>query len=219
MKIVIINYGSGNLKSVENALKNALLNNNWHYSINVTNDLHHIKNSDFILLPGVGAFPDCKQGLLKTVGLIETLYEQVINKSKPFLGICVGMQLMVDKSLEKSLTFGFGWLKGTVERINCKGVDYLGRGYKIPHIGWNNLEIDQRDHPLMKNINQQEQFYFVHSYYIKTEDRKEILASTKYGHTIPAVIGKDNFVGVQFHPEKSSNSGQKFLSNWLSWKL
>ena len=219
MKLVIIDYGSGNLKSVENAFKNSIKDNDLNFNIEVTSELNTIVNSDLIVLPGVGSFPDCKEGLKKNQGLIEILIDQVIVKYKPFLGICVGMQLMAEYSLEKSNTKGFGWVKGSIEKINNAGKDYLGRDYKIPHMGWNNLNISEEKHPILKNITEKEQFYFVHSYYLNTKENSEVYASTNYNHKIPAVIAKDNYVGLQFHPEKSSYSGQKIISNWLNWKI
>lgn len=218
MKLVIIDYGSGNLKSVENAFKNSIKNNDLNFNIEVTNELKSIIKSDLIVLPGVGSFPDCKKGLQKNDGLIEVLFDQVILNYKPFLGICVGMQLMAECSLEKVKTNGFGWFEGSIEKINNLGFDYLGRNYKIPHMGWNNLEISKEKHPILKNITEKEQFYFIHSYYLNTEEKNKIYANTTYNHIIPAVIANDNYVGVQFHPEKSSYSGQKLISNWLQWK-
>jgi imidazole glycerol-phosphate synthase subunit HisH len=219
MKLVIIDYGSGNLKSVENAFYNSIRDNNLNFNIEVTSELKSIIKADFIVLPGVGSFPDCKEGLKKRQGLIEILIDQVISKHKPFLGICVGMQLMAENSLEKINTEGFCWFKGSIEKINNLGKDYLGRDFKIPHMGWNNLEISKHGHPILKNITQKEQFYFVHSYYLNSEDQSEVYATTNYSHRIPAVIARDNYVGVQFHPEKSSYSGQKLISNWLNWKI
>ena len=218
MKLVIIDYGSGNLKSVENAFNNSIKDNDLSFNIEVTSDLKSIINSDFIVLPGVGSFPDCKKGLQKINGLIDVLFDQVILKYKPFLGICVGMQLMAERSFEKVNTNGFGWFNGSIEKINNFGMDYLGKKYKIPHMGWNNLEIGKEKHPILENITEREQFYFVHSYYLKTKEKNKIYASTSYNHKIPAVIAKDNYVGVQFHPEKSSYSGQKLISSWLKWK-
>ena len=154
----------------------------------------------------------------KIQGLIDVLFDEVIIKKKLFLGICVGMQLMAEYSLEKVNTDGFGWFKGNIEKINNNGTDYLGRNYKIPHMGWNNLEISEEKHPILESITEKEQFYFVHSYYFKTKEKNRVYANTNYNHKIPAVIAKDNYVGVQFHPEKSSFSGQKLISNWLMWK-
>ena len=122
------------------------------------------------------------------------------------------------KEFEKNKTKGFGWLEGNIEKINYIGKDNLGRNLKIPHMGWNNLEIYKTNHAILKNITEFEQFYFVHSYYLNTFKKDQILADTNYNHKIPAIIGKDNYIGVQFHPEKSSTSGLKIITNWLKWK-
>ena len=217
MNLAIIDYGSGNLKSVENAFKNSINKNNLKCTIEVTNNLDLISKADHLVLPGVGSFPDCKKGLQEIVGLIELLTDEVIYKKKKFLGICVGMQLMVDYSFEKKRTSGFGWLNGKFKKIKIDGLDYLGRFHKIPHMGWNNLNIEEKKHPLLENISEDEQYYFVHSYALDTENKNQILANTTYNQKIPAIIGKDNYVGVQFHPEKSCNSGQKLIYNWLKW--
>ena len=217
MKLVIIDYGSGNLKSVENAFMYCVRTNNLKFSIEVTDNLNSISKADHIVLPGVGSFPDCKKGLQQIDGLIDFLTNEVINKRKKFLGICVGMQLMVDYSSEKKRTSGFGWLNGNFKKINTNGLDYIGRDYKIPHMGWNNLQIKEKNHPVLENINENEQFYFVHSYALYTKEINEIMAYTTYNEKFPSIIGKNNFLGVQFHPEKSGNSGQKFIYNWLSW--
>ena len=217
MKLVIIDYGSGNLKSVENAFMYCVRTNNLKFSIEVTDNLNSISKADHIVLPGVGSFPDCKKGLQQIDGLIDFLTNEVINKGKKFLGICVGMQLMVDYSLEKKRTSGFGWLKGNFKKIKTSGIDYIGRNYKIPHMGWNNLQIKEKNHPVLENINENEQFYFVHSYALFSRTIDEIIAYTTYDQKIPVIIGKKNFLGVQFHPEKSGNSGQKFIYNWLKW--
>lgn len=217
MNLVIIDYGSGNLKSVENAFKNSVIVNNLKFNIIVTNKLNLISESDLLVLPGVGSFPDCKKGLQEITGLYDLLTNEVINRRKKFLGICVGMQLMVKYSLEKKRTTGFGWLNGNFKKIEKEGLDYLGRNYKIPHVGWNNLQIEDKNHPIFKNISEKEQYYFVHSYALENKNSNEILANTTYNQKIPAIIGKDNYIGVQFHPEKSGNSGQKFIYNWLKW--
>ncbi|MAK05819.1 MAG: imidazole glycerol phosphate synthase subunit HisH [Rhodospirillaceae bacterium] len=218
MNLVIIDYGSGNLRSVENAFKNTVKTNELKFTIQVTNKLALISKADHLVLPGVGSFPDCKKGLLDIEGLIKLLTNEVINKRKKFLGICVGMQLMVNFSLEKRKTDGFCWLDGYFEKIKTKGLDYLGRDYKIPHMGWNNLHIENSNHPILKNISESEKFYFVHSYALQSKKINQIIASTKYSQKIPAIIGKENYIGVQFHPEKSGNSGQKFIYNWLKWR-
>jgi len=217
MNLIIIDYGSGNLKSVENAFLNSINENHLRCNIKVTNDLNSIIDADYLVLPGVGSFPDCKRGLEKKAGLIDVLNEQVIYKKKNFLGICVGMQLMFDYSSEKKHTTGFGWLRGNFNKIKIDGLDYLGRTFKIPHMGWNKLKLENINHPLLKNINENDQYYFVHSYYLQESEKDKVIANTYYCHQIPAIVGKENFVGVQFHPEKSSVSGQKLISNWLKF--
>ena len=215
MNLIIIDYGSGNLRSVENAFLKTIKENNLNYNIRVTNDLNSIVNADYLVLPGVGSFSDCKRGLKEKVGLIDVLHEQVIYKKKNFLGICVGMQLMFDYSVEKKKTTGFGWLSGNFDKIKINGFDYLGRNFKIPHMGWNNLKLENTNHPLLKNISEKDQYYFVHSYYLQESERDQVIANTNYCHQIPAIVGKENYLGVQFHPEKSSLSGQKLITNWL----
>ena len=217
MNLVIIDYGSGNLRSVENAFKNTIKTEKLEFTIQVTDKLELISKADYLVLPGVGSFPDCKKGLENINGLIDLLTNEVIKKRKKFLGICVGMQLMVNFSLEKHKTEGFCWLSGYFKKIKIKGLDYLGREYKIPHMGWNNLQIEY-NHPILENINESEQFYFVHSYALESKETNQIIASTNYIQKIPAIIGKENYIGVQFHPEKSGNSGQKFIYNWLKWR-
>ena len=217
MDLVIIDYGSGNLRSVENAFSNAISDNSLKCKIIVTSNINTIAAADFLVLPGVGSFPDCKSGLQNIKGLNEVLSEQVLFKKKKFLGICVGMQLMFDYSLEKIKTSGFGWLNGNFNKIKTVGLDYLGRSFKVPHMGWNNLNLENNNHPILKNINERDQYYFVHSYYLEANETNQLIASTNYCHQIPAIVGKENYLGVQFHPEKSSISGQKLISNWLRW--
>ena len=219
MKLIIIDYGSGNLRSVENAFLNSITKNSLKCKIEVTNNLHKIINADHLVLPGVGSYPDCKKGLQNTDGLIDVLSEQVIHKKKKFLGICVGMQLMFDYSLEKIRTSGFGWLSGYFNKIKVDGLDYLGKNFKVPHMGWNNLNLKHTSHPILKNISEKDQYYFVHSYYLETSEINQLIASANYCHQIPAIVGKENYIGVQFHPEKSSFSGQKLISNWLKWNI
>ena len=217
MNLTIIDYGSGNLRSVENAFSNAITDNNLKCKIRVTSDIHIIANADFLVLPGVGSFPDCRNGLQNIEGLIDVLFEQVLFKKKKFLGICVGMQLMFDFSLEKIRTSGFGWLSGNFNKIKTVGLDYLGRKFKVPHMGWNSLHLEYINHPILKEINEKDQYYFVHSYYLEGNQTNQVIASTNYCHQIPAIVGNENYLGVQFHPEKSSLSGQKLILNWLKW--
>ena len=211
MKLVIINYGSGNLHSVHKAFE--AVNNNLEnpYEIIVTNTPSEILKADKIVLPGVGAFQDCKNAIHKIDGLFESLEQVVIGEKKAFMGICVGMQLLAEKSLEFGECEGFGWIPGEVIKIEAPA------DYKIPHMGWNNLQFENDKHPILENITQKEQFYFVHSFALESKNTNQIIAYTNYNQKIPAIIGRDNFIGVQFHPEKSGNSGQKFIYNWLKW--
>ena len=207
MKTVIIDYGSGNLRSAEKGTIRAA--QGMDLEVLVTSSPDDVLGADRIILPGVGAFADCMSGLSALTGMRDALEEAVINKGRPFLGICVGMQLLADAGLEHGRTEGLGWISGTVEELK---VDPL----KVPHMGWNNLKIDQK-HPLFSGINNDDHAYFVHSYQFKTSDQKNMLAHVDYGGEITAVIGRDNIVGTQFHPEKSQALGLKFIRNFLHW--
>ena len=207
MKTVIIDYGSGNLRSAEKGTIRAA--QGMDMEVLVTSSPDDVLSADRIILPGVGAFADCMSGLLAHSGMRDALEEAVINKGRPFLGICVGMQLLADAGLEHGRTEGFGWISGTVEELK---VDPL----KVPHMGWNNLNIDQT-HALFAGINDGDHAYFVHSYQFKTSDQNNMLAHVDYGGDITAVIGRDNIVGTQFHPEKSQALGLKFIRNFLHW--
>ncbi len=212
MKLLIIDYGSGNLHSVYNSIKFLLSNENLKIEIVVSNKNKIIKNADFIILPGVGSFKSCKDNLLKFDGMVENLLEYVFEKKKLFLGICVGMQLMSDFGHENGIHSGLGWISGEVISLDQKNELDM----KIPHMGWNNL-INKNDNKLFKNIDENDQFYFVHSYFFKTNSNKDVLSYTHYGKIFPSIISKDNIFGFQFHPEKSSYAGQKILLNWLTY--
>lgn len=207
MKTVIIDYGSGNLRSVENGALRA--GHSLDMEIVVTSSPDEVKNADRIILPGVGAFADCMTGLTSIDGMRDALEETVIANARPFLGICVGMQLLADAGLEHGRTQGLGWIGGTVEDIEAHKL-------KVPHMGWNNLEIDQ-PHPLFTGIESGDHAYFVHSYHFKATNPKNILAHVDYGGYITAVIGRDNILGTQFHPEKSQSLGLKLIENFLQW--
>ena len=215
MLILIIDYGSGNVKSVYNAFKLVLDKVNLKYDIKVSNSRNDINNCDFIILPGVGSFKNCKNNIFQKEGLVDTLSENVLNKFKPFLGICVGMQLLADFGFENGKHKGLGWINGNVKLLNNKK-NINSNQFKIPHMGWNNIKLIVKD-KLFKNINKNEQFYFVHSYYFDIKKKENILAYTNHGMNIPAVIKKENIYGLQFHPEKSGISGQKILFNWLNY--
>ena len=213
MNLLILDYGSGNIKSVYNSLKFVLDKIDKRYEIIVSNSTKDISKSDFIILPGVGSFQHCKESIFKYVGLVDALYETVLIKCKPFLGICVGMQLLADFGLENGKHEGFGWVKGEVKSLG-KQVNLTHYNLKIPHMGWNNLEIISKDN-ILKDISKYDQFYFVHSYYFDAVNAENIIALTKYGKNIPSIIKRENIYGLQFHPEKSGYSGQKILKNWI----
>ena len=208
MKIAIINYGYGNLHSVNQAFKKANNDFDLNAEIEVTNNPNEINKADKIVLPGVGSFTDCINAIRSIDGIYESLQEQVINKKKYFMGICVGMQLLADIGYENEKNDGFGWVSGTVEKMK------VPLDFKIPHMGWNTIQFKNND--LFKDIDENSDFYFVHSYEFKTID-KNILATTNYASKVTAAIKKDNIFGTQFHPEKSHKNGQKLIKNFINW--
>lgn len=195
--IAILDYGVGNLKNVYTALKNIEL------EAEITSDKQKLDNADGIILPGVGAFNDAMEHL-KNSGLIESLNKNV-SKGKPLLGICLGMQMLADRSYEDGVWEGLHFIPGEVVRFT--------NDLKVPHMGWNSLHSNE-SHPLTKGIVDGEYVYFVHSYYLKEENPEDVLLYTEYGIKVPAVIAKDNVYGMQFHPEKSSDTGLKLLQNF-----
>ena len=208
MKIAIINYGYGNLHSVNQAFKKANKDFDLNAEIEVTNNPNEINKADKIVLPGVGSFTDCLNAIRSIDGIYESLQEQVINKKKYFMGICVGMQLLADIGYENEKNDGFGWVSGTVEKMK------VPLDFKIPHMGWNTIQFKNND--LFKDIDENSDFYFVHSYEFKTVD-ENILATTNYASKVTAAIKKDNIFGTQFHPEKSHKNGQKLIKNFINW--
>jgi len=208
MKIAIINYGYGNLHSVNQAFKKANNDFDLNAEIEVTNNPNEINKADKIILPGVGSFTDCLNAIRSIDGVYESLQEQVINKKKYFMGICVGMQLLADIGYENEKNDGFGWVSGTVEKMK------VPLDFKIPHMGWNTIQFKNND--LFKDIDENSDFYFVHSYEFKTID-ENILATTNYASKVTAAIKKDNIFGTQFHPEKSHKNGQKLIKNFINW--
>lgn len=207
-KVAIIDYGSGNLHSAEKAFEK-VARDTGHLVI-VTDDPKEVKSASHIVLPGVGAFGDCKAGLDALDGMIETLEQEVLGNKKPFLGICVGMQLLADKGFERGEHKGLGWIKGEVRKITPQD-----KSLKIPHMGWNELNIEDKQHPLLKNIGEREHVYFVHSYHFVCTDKKNMLAVTDYAGVVTASVGAGNIMGVQFHPEKSQQTGMKIIRNFL----
>jgi len=209
MKLTIINYGSGNLHSVHKAFQKANSELQSPFSIEVTNDPKQILNADKIVLPGVGAFSDCKNSIIQIDGLFEALKELVIQKKKPFMGICVGMQLLADRSDEFGDHKGFGWISGRIKEIPKH------KDCKIPHMGWN--EVNFNAHDLFAGVKQKSDFYFVHSFYFEETDQKNVLATTQYPEKITAAVIKENIFGTQFHPEKSHENGKTIIKNFLEW--
>ena len=219
MNLVIVDYGSGNLCSVENALRAAVDAHQLPHYISITANPDAVAKADYVVLPGVGAFADCRAGLAGLDGMLEALNEVALGRGMPFLGICVGMQLMAEKGDEGgAITAGFGWIKGVVSALDP---NQQGARLKVPHMGWNALIVG--DSPLARQIfaglGDVPRAYFLHGYHLTGADSREILATTAYGGHIVGAVGRDNFVGLQFHPEKSQAVGQMILKNWLNIKL
>ena len=210
MRVALIDYGSGNIASAAKALARAG-GDAGNPEIVVTADPDAVKKADRIVLPGVGAFADCMQGLSAVPGMIDALNESVIKGGKPFLGICVGMQLMATAGREFGVHKGLNWIEGEV--VPVAPADST---LKIPHMGWNEIELVQH-HPLFADLEPSANAYYVHSFEMKPADGAHLLATTNYGGHITAAIGRDNLVGTQFHPEKSQAVGLKILSNFLTW--
>jgi glutamine amidotransferase len=207
MTVAIVDYGSGNLHSAAKAFERMA-----EEPVLVTADPDAVAAADRIVLPGVGAFGDCWRGLNALDGMVAALEEAVIRGGRPFLGICVGMQLMATRGLEHGEFPGLDWIPGDVVRIEPRDPEL-----KVPHMGWNDLTIE-RTHPVLENLPAGAHMYFVHSYQLVLRDRTYLLASTDYGGPITAVVGRDNMVGSQFHPEKSQKSGLAFIGAFLRWK-
>ena len=214
MFIAVIDYGSGNLKSAAKALEAAVNNINTSSKIVVTSDPKEIKQSDKIILPGQGSFRDCYLSIKKISGLNEVLNEFVLEKKKPILGICVGMQLFAKTGYESQETKGFGWIDADVRKINN-----LNKKIKLPHMGWNEIELKKNDCFLFSKIKNKSHMYFIHSYEFMTKQKDCVIATTNYGNSIIASVVKDNIIGTQFHPEKSQKNGLAILENFLNWKL
>ncbi len=215
MSIAIIDYGSGNLRSAAKAFERAARDAGTNAKIVVTSDPDCVARADRIVLPGVGAFADCRAGLLGIDGMWQALEEAALARAMPFFGICVGMQLMAERGLEFDETPGFGWIRGEVRAIE-PGDDTL----KIPHMGWNTLEMTS-DHPLFAGLStgpDGHHAYFVHSYHLVPGDPGDLIAQTSYGGPVTAAVGRGNLFGTQFHPEKSQALGLALIRNFLTWK-
>lgn len=206
MKVAIIDYGSGNLHSVAKSFERAA---HGAGEITLATQAAQLKYATHIVLPGVGAFGDCKRGLEAVPGMITALEEEVLGKKKPFFGICVGMQLLATTGLEHGEHQGLGWIKGTVRKIEAKGL-------KIPHMGWNTLEVE-KPHPCLEGAAGKD-VYFVHSYHFAPDNAGDTLATIGYGGPVVAALGLGNIFGTQFHPEKSQSAGLRIIENFLKWR-
>jgi glutamine amidotransferase len=215
VSVAIVDYGSGNLHSAHKAFERAAREAGVSANIKVTGDPKDVARAERIILPGVGAFADCRRGLDAVPGMIDALNEAVVNKGRPFLGICVGMQLMAARGLEYETTPGLGWIGGDVAAITPSDPRL-----KIPHMGWNTLEVSHA-HPLLSGIPTGPEglhAYFVHSYAFTGVASEEVVAATDYGGPIVAIVGRDNMIGTQFHPEKSQKLGLALIANFLRWQ-
>lgn len=208
--LAIIDCGSGNLHSVQAGFARASVGKD--VFIQVTTDASVIASADRIVLPGVGAFADCMRGLLALPGVCDTLQERVITEGVPFLGICVGMQMMMERGLEHGEHEGLGWIAGDVVPITPRD-----HHLKIPHMGWNELQLSAPPHPVFAGLGDGAHMYFVHSFHAQCAHPAHRIAAVQYGETLTAAIGRDNMVGVQFHPEKSQRAGEQLLANFIDW--
>lgn len=213
--VAIIDYGSGNLRSAEKALARASLEAGLDQQILVTDQPDMVSKADRIVLPGVGAFGDCRQGLLAIDGLREAIQNVVRTQGKPFLGICVGMHLLAKEGHEHGTHKGMGWIDGTVKKMTPTDPTL-----KIPHMGWNEVALTKtgRHHAVTSVLNPEDHAYFVHSYHMALETEEGLLATADHGGPVTAIVGRDNIIGTQFHPEKSQKVGLKFLTAFLEWR-
>ncbi len=215
MSVAIVDYGSGNLHSAAKAFERAAQDAGLQQPIVVTNDPSVVAAADRVVLPGVGAFADCRRGLDAVAGMVAALEEAVRRKGRPFFGICVGMQLLAERGREYEVTPGLGWIAGEVDRIAPSDPNL-----KIPHMGWNTLNVD-RAHPLLDGLMLGPQglhAYFVHSYELKVAHHADLVAEADYGGPVTAIVARGNIVGTQFHPEKSQRLGLALIANFLKWK-
>ncbi|PRD44352.1 imidazole glycerol phosphate synthase subunit HisH [Phyllobacterium phragmitis] len=215
MRVAIIDYGSGNLRSATKAFERAARESGISAQIELTADAERVRTADRIVLPGVGAYADCRRGLDAVPDMTQAVQEVAIERARPFLGICVGMQLMSSRGLEKTITEGFGWIKGDVREMTPSDPTL-----KIPQIGWNTIYV-KHSHPLFDGIRTGADglhAYFVHSYMFDAENPDDVLATADYGSPITAAVAHNNLAGTQFHPEKSQALGLALIANFLKWK-
>ena len=215
MSVAIVDYGSGNLHSAAKAFERAARESAHSQPIKVTSDPDVVRHADRVVLPGVGAFADCRRGLEAIPGMIDAVEEAVRIRGRPFFGICVGMQLMAERGREYKVTPGLGWIAGEVDKIAPSDA-----ALKIPHMGWNTLDV-KKPHALLDGIATGANglhAYFVHSYELKPAQKSDLVAQSDYGGPLTAIVGRDNMVGTQFHPEKSQRLGLALIANFLEWK-
>lgn len=214
--LAIIDYGSGNLRSAAKAFEHVIAAHNLNFTVKITSNAADIENADRIVLPGQGAFGDCMNGLKGVKGMVDALENAVLDHRKPFLGICVGMQLLATKGLEHGEHDGLGWISGQV--VPMKPAD---PSLKIPHMGWNTAQYTKQAveiAPFLKKTQKNDPyFYFVHSFMFESKEEENILATVNYGGNVTAIVGKANILGVQFHPEKSQEDGLALLEGFLRW--
>ena len=213
MSVVIIDYGSGNLRSAAKAFEHAVVAAGLDLTVDITARADDVGRASHVVLPGVGAFADCKQGLEALPGMVDALERAVVRQARPFLGICVGMQLLATTGREHGEHAGLGWIPGEVV-----AVEPADPSLKIPHMGWNELCLKGPSHPVFEGIAAGSHAYFVHSYGYACADPAHVLATVEYGGAVTAVVGRDNMVGTQFHPEKSQATGLRLITNFLTWR-
>ncbi|MFC3571581.1 imidazole glycerol phosphate synthase subunit HisH [Paracoccus simplex] len=208
MRVALVDYDSGNLHSAEKAF--ALMGREAGAEVVVTSDPETVARAERIVLPGDGAFPACRAALDAVPGMVEALREAVLDRAVPFMGICVGMQMLAETGHEYRDTAGLGWIGGEIDAIDAPGL-------KVPHMGWNDLQV-LRPHPLLDGIATGDHAYFVHGWQFRVANPAHLLATADYGGPVTAVVGKDNIVGTQFHPEKSQAVGLRIIGNFLRWR-
>jgi len=206
-KVTIVDYGLGNIVSAQQSFLKVVNDNSLDTEIIISNDPDQVRKSTHVVLPGQGAFNSCITGLKSVPEMIDALEESVIKNQKPFLGICVGMQLLAEIGYENGKHLGLGWIKGSIKKLEAENL-------KLPHMGWNNVEKVNDSH-IMDFIPGSKDFYFVHSYFFDCFDEKNIIGSTNYGLDFPSIVAKENIYGVQFHPEKSSDQGLQLIKSFL----
>ncbi|MEM6578448.1 MAG: imidazole glycerol phosphate synthase subunit HisH [Pseudomonadota bacterium] len=209
MVTAIVDYESGNLHSAEKAFQR-MAQETGAGEVIVTSDPDQIRRADRVVLPGDGAFPACRAALFDHRGVFEAMEEAVLTAGRPFLGICIGMQMMATQGLEYTPTPGFDWIGGDVDRITAEG------GLKVPHMGWNDLTL-LRAHPVLEGVTTGDHAYFVHSYHFRVTHPDHLIATTEYGASVTAIVGRDTMIGTQFHPEKSQTTGLRLIRNFLTW--